>query len=73
MEPFPGSEMAIGGRYTPSKWLKRAKMCHFEAIGGSGGSKLVEWCGKRLEQVRARPGQCDGTISRVRNGNRGAL
>ena len=26
MEPFPGSGMTIGGRYKPSKWLKRAKM-----------------------------------------------
>ena len=26
---------------------------HFGAISGSGGSELVEQCGKRVEQVRA--------------------
>ena len=63
LEPSPGSGMAIGGLHKHSKWLKRAKNGHFVAISGSGGSKLVDQCGTRLEQVRAHPRRCDGTVS----------
>ena len=48
--------------------LKMAQMgqnSHFVAISGSGGSKLVDQCGTRLDQVRAHPGQSVGTISLV--------
>ena len=71
LEPSPGSGMAIGGRHKHSEWLKRAKNGHFVAIRGSGGSKLVEQCGTRLEQVRAHPGGCDETISQVWKGHWG--
>ena len=41
---------------------------HFGAITGSVGSELVEQCGIKVEQVRAHPGQCNGTVSLVRGG-----
>ena len=71
MEPSPGSGVAIGGLHKHSKWLKRAKNGHFVAIRGSGGSKLVDQCGTRLEQVRAHPVGCDETISQVWKGHWG--
>ena len=71
LEPSPGSGMAIGGRHKHSEWLKRAKNGHFVAIRGSGGFKLVDQCGARLEQVRALPGGCDETISQVCKGQWG--
>ena len=39
-------------------------------LSGSGCSKLVKLCGTRLQQVRACPGRCIGTISRIRSGHR---
>ena len=54
--------------------LKMAQMgqnSHFVAISGSGGSKLVDQCGTRLEQVRAHPVGCDETISQVWKGHWG--
>ena len=71
LKPSPGSGMAIGGLHKHSKWLKRAKNGHFVAISGSGGSKLVDQCGTRLEQVRAHPVGCDETISQVCKGQWG--
>ena len=52
--------------------LKMAQMgqnSHFGAISGSGGSKLVDQCGTKLEKVRAHPGGCDETISQVWKGH----
>ena len=63
--------MAIGGRHRASKWPKKAKNCHFVAINRPGGSKLLDQRGSRLDQVRAHPGQCVGTLSRVQDGHRG--
>ena len=57
------------GRHRPSKWLEKAKNGNFLAIGGPGGSKLVDQCGSKLDLVRAYPGQTDGTIPWVRNGH----
>ena len=45
---------------------------HFGAITGSVGSELVEQCGIKVEQVRAHPGQCNGTVSLVKGGLWGA-
>ena len=44
---------------------------HFGAISGSGGSELAEQCRVKVEQVRAHPGQCNGTVSLVREGHMG--
>ena len=46
---------------------------HFGAITGSVGSELVEQCGIKVEQVRAHPGQCNGTVSLVRGGYWGPI
>ena len=43
----------------------------FSAKSGSGGSKLVEQCGTRVEQVRAHPWCCIGTVLGVREGHVG--
>ena len=43
----------------------------FWAISGAGGSKLVEQCGTRVEQVRAHPWCCIGTVLGVREGHVG--
>ena len=45
---------------------------HFGAISRPGGSKLVDQRGSRLDLARAHPGRCVRTLSRVRNGHRGA-
>ena len=71
MGPFPGSGMAIGGRHRAPKWLQKAIMGPFVAISRSGGSELVDQRGSRLDLVRAHPGRCVGTYSRVRIGHRG--
>ena len=63
-----GSGMAIG----PSNWLKMAINGLFVAIGRSGGSKMVDQGGSRLDQGRTHLGGCVGTIYRVRNGHWGA-
>ena len=67
-----GSDEAISqvwkGRWgcqRPSKWLKKAKNGNILAIGGPGGSKLLDQGRSRLDQVRAHPGQSVGTISLV--------
>ena len=60
--PFTGSEMAIGGRHRASKWPKMAKKGAFLAISRSGGSKMVDQCGSRLDQGRTHPGGCVGAI-----------
>ena len=70
LEPFQGSKVAIGGAIGPQNGLKGPKLGHFVAITTSGGSKLVELCGTRLQQVRACPGRCIETISRIRSGHR---
>ena len=57
-------------------WTKRVQkdqnvqVCE---ISGPGCSKLVEQSGTRLEQVRAHPSRCIGTISRIRSGHQGLL
>ena len=43
----------------------------FWAISGSGGSKLVEQSGTRVEQGRAYPRRCIETVSLVREGHMG--
>ena len=53
------------------KWLWKALNGPFEAMSRSGGSKLVDQRGSRLDQVRAHPGRCVATYSRVRNGHQG--
>ena len=40
--PFPGSEMAIGGRHRAPKWPKTAINGPFGAISRPGGSILVD-------------------------------
>ena len=70
--PFPGSALAMEGRHRAPKWLKNATNGPFVAISHPGGSKLVDQCGSRLDQVPAHPGRCVGTLSRVRNGHWGA-
>ena len=60
------------GRQRVPKWLKKAVNGPFVAISRPGGSKLVDLRGSRLDQVRAHPGRCVGTLSRVRNGHWGA-
>ena len=62
-------QMAIGGRHMASKWLKLAINGPFVAISRSGGSKMVDQHGSRLDQGRTHLGGCVGTISRVRNGH----
>ena len=69
--PFPGSGMAIGGCHRAPKWSKMAINGHFVAISRPGGFKLVDQRGSRLDQVRAHPGRCVGTPSRVWNGHWG--
>ena len=59
LEPFRGSKVAIGGAIGPLNGPKRPKLGHFVAITTSGGSKLVELCGTRLQQVRANLGPND--------------
>ena len=44
--------MAIRGRHGASKWLKMAINGPFVAISRSGGSKMVDQCGSRLDQGR---------------------
>ena len=72
LEPFSGSEKAIGGRQRAPKWPKKAINGHFGAIGRPGDPKCVDQRGSRLDQVRVHPGRCVGTFSRVRNGHPGA-
>jgi len=59
LKPFHGSEVAIGGAIGPLNGPKGPKLGHFVAITTSGGSKLVELCGTRLQQVRANLGPND--------------
>ena len=72
LDPFPGSGMANGGCHRAQKWSKNAINCHFVAISRPAGSKMVDQRGSRFDLVRAHPGQCVRTFSRVRNGHRGA-
>ena len=44
---------AIGDSKGTPKGPQMIQNGHFGAISGSGGSELVEQCGKRVEQVRA--------------------
>ena len=53
--PFSASRMAIGGRHRASKRSKMAINSSFVAISKPGGSKLVDQCGLRLDQLRAHP------------------
>ena len=53
-----------------TKWVQKDQNVQVCEISGSGCSKLVELCGTRLQQVRACPGRCIGTISRIRSGHR---
>ena len=57
------------GCQTGSKTAKNGRP--FSAKSGSGGSKLVEQCGTRVEQVRAHPWGCIGTVLGVREGHVG--
>ena len=59
LKPFHGSEVAIGGAIGPLNGPKGPKLGHFVAITTSGGSKLVELYGTRLQQVRANLGPND--------------
>ena len=59
LEPFHGSEAAIGGAIGPLNGPKGPKLGHFVAITTSGGSKLVKLCGTRFQQVRANLGPND--------------
>ena len=54
----------------PPKDPKRPKQPIW-AISRAGGSKLVEQCGTRVEQVRAHPWCCIGTVLGVREGHVG--
>ena len=67
MEPFQRS----GGPWGAPKGPQMAQNGHFGAISGCCGSGLMEQCGKKAEQVRAHPRQCNGAISQVRNGRQG--
>ena len=69
---FTASRMAIGGRHRASKRPEMAINGHIVAISRPGGPKLVDQRGSRLDLVRAHPGRCVATYSRVRNGHRGA-
>jgi len=62
MEPFLWSGGPIGAPKGP----QMAKNDNFGAIRGCCGSALAEQCGIKVEQVRAHPGQCNGTVSMVR-------
>ena len=53
--PFPGFGTAIGGCHKAPKWPEMAKNGPFGAIGRSGGSKQVDQCRSRLDQVEAHP------------------
>ena len=53
-----------------TKWVQKDQNVQVCELSGSGCSKLVELCGTRLQQVRACPGRCIGTISRMRSGHR---
>ena len=59
---------AILARYMAKKGQERP----FWAISESGGSKLVEQSGTRVEQGRAYPWWCIETVSLVREGHMGA-
>ena len=54
LEPFSGSEMAIGGRHRAPKWPKKAINDPFVAISRPGSSKMVNqhvlepFCGSRM-------------------------
>ena len=54
------------------KWPKMAINGLFGAKRRSGGSKLVDQRGSRLDLVQAHPERCVGTLSRVQNGHSGA-
>ena len=54
--PILESGIAIGGRHRAPKWLQKAINGPCEAISRSGGSKLVDQRGSRLDLVRAHPG-----------------
>ena len=68
MEPFLWSGGPIGAPKGP----QMAKNDNFGAIRGCCGSALAEQCGIKVEQVRAHPGQCNGTVSLVKGGLWGA-
>ena len=53
-----------------TKWVQKDQNVQVCELSGSGCSKLVKLCGTRLQQVRACPGRCIGTISRIRSGHR---
>ena len=53
-----------------TKWVQKDQNVQVCELSGSGCSKLVELCGTRLQQVRACPGRCIETISRIRSGHR---
>ena len=60
--------------FWPDIWPNRVQNGQkrpFWAISGAGGSKLVEQCGTRVEQVRAHPWCCIGTVLGVREGHVG--
>ena len=59
------------GHWGAPEDLKMAINGPFVAISRSGGSKLVDQHGSRLDQVRAHPGRCVGTLSRVWKGHWG--
>ena len=62
---------AILTHFMAKNWPKRLQLAKL-AISRPGGSKLVDQRGSRLDQVRAHPGRCVGTLSWVRNGHCGA-
>ena len=61
----------LGVQSMPLKLLQRAQKSHFGAKSRSSSSKLVEQCGTRVEQVRAHPWCCIGTVLGVREGHVG--
>ena len=72
LDPFFGSGGPLGGPSRAPEGPQMAQNGHFGAITGSVGSELVEQCGIKVEQVRAHPGQCNGTVSLVKGGLWGA-
>ena len=68
LEPFWGSGRAIWVCQRAPKRVQNGQKQPFWAISGSGDSRLVEQCGTRVEQVRAHPWCCIGTVLGVREG-----
>ena len=61
-----GTFSLVRGAYWRPKRTPNGQNDNFGAIRGCCGSALAEQCGIKVEQVRAHPGQCNGTVSMVR-------